>query len=129
MLYLKPQKPRRQLQATEEVLVKAGHHQQGGFPLPGNLKHLILLPLEVDIKLWDERDCSCYTSANHGGVCVSWERRHVEVRMRRPGHLSPRGTGPEERGRAIPWQGSQLQTQGSTLWGCQIPFPQAGWLT
>ena len=63
------------------------------------------------------------------GSLVSRERRQVEVRMRRPGHLSPHGTGPEERGGAIPWQGSQLQTQGSTPWGRQIPFPQAGWLT
>ena len=56
----------------EEIKVPEGVRSiaSGAFTkeLCPNLKHLILLPLEVDVKLWDEHDCGCYTSANHRGV-------------------------------------------------------------
>ena len=43
-LPFKSRDPQRQLQATEQELLKADHHWQWDVPTPGNLTHLFLFP-------------------------------------------------------------------------------------
>ena len=125
-LPFKPREPQRRLQATEQEVVKAGHHRQWDFPIPGNLKHPFLFPpwvilncginvILVAVVLQTTRE-----SVSPGTEGTWWLERGCQATFL---GLTPV---PGKRGGAFPSQGSERQTQGSTMGGTSDSAPLSG---